>query len=342
MPSCWNMPTCVCVFNLGRQFRYETSKIARIDQLDLIVVSSCDWKSVQCKEWPAHNMTNLQLDLTLMEEAARLAGACIMQYYQPGALISAHANLKEKGLNNPLTKADLEADQRLRQMLMANRPTYGWLSEETKDDAIRLSRERVWIVDPIDGTREFIIGLPQFAVSIGLVEKGYPIAACVYNPASNELFSAILGGGTRINGQRVKASQKNTLQGASCLASRSETRRGEWEAFKTTLEITTMGSIAYKLALVAAGRFDLTFTLTPKNEWDFCAGTLLVQESGGCVSHKDGQPCHFNQKSPKARSLLACNNRPLHSKLLTFLEKMPLSADRHAKHILSSPASQDA
>lgn len=275
-------------------------------------------------------MNNLQLDLTLMEEAAKLAGTCIMHYFQPGAHIHAHANLKEKCLNNPLTQADLDADQLLRQKLLTNRPEYGWLSEETIDTSTRLSQQRVWVVDPIDGTKEFITGLPQFAVSIGLVDNGQPIAACVYNPASDELFSAVLHGGTRLNGKTINTSQNGTLQDASCLASRSETKRGEWETFKTILNITTMGSIAYKLALVASGRFDLTFTITPKNEWDFCAGTLLVQEAGGRVSHKDGQPCRFNQQNPRVRSVLASNGR-LHTELLSLLKKTPLSADQYAQ-----------
>lgn len=275
-------------------------------------------------------MTNLPTDLALMEEAARQAGARVMHYYRPGAAVSEHVNLQEKGHNNPLTKADLEADQLLHRMLLTHRPEYGWLSEETQDNAARLSQKRVWIVDPIDGTKEFIIGLPQFAISIGLVEDGVPLAACVYNPATDEMFSAARGEGTRLNGQVVHTSPKEMLQGASCLASRSETRRGEWASFDKKLAITTMGSIAYKLALVAAGRFDLTFTLTPKNEWDFCAGACLVQEAGGHITHQGGQPFRFNQKSPKVRSVLASNGR-LHPELLTLLETMPLSADRHEK-----------
>ncbi|MEO5363636.1 MAG: 3'(2'),5'-bisphosphate nucleotidase CysQ [Magnetococcus sp. DMHC-8] len=272
-------------------------------------------------------MSDLHSDLALMEAAARQAGSVIMQYYQPGAPVQSHVHLQDKGRNNPLTKADMEADRLLRTQLLANRPSYGWLSEETTDDATRLACRRVWIVDPMDGTKEFIVGLPQFAVSIGLVEDGHPVAACIHNPASGELFSAILGGGTRLNGQPVRASRQAHLRGASCLASRSETRHGDWEAFRQELAITPMGSIAYKLALVAAGRFDLTFTLTPKNEWDFCAGTLLLQEAGGRVSDKDGQPCRFNQHNPRVRSMLASNGR-LHDALLAYLEQAPLSPDR--------------
>ncbi|MBF0462686.1 MAG: 3'(2'),5'-bisphosphate nucleotidase CysQ [Magnetococcales bacterium] len=274
-------------------------------------------------------MFSLQSDLALMEEAARMAGSCIMRYFQPGAEVSNHVHLKDKSRNNPLTKADVEADQLLRQELLGHRPDYGWLSEETADDASRLSRQRVWIVDPMDGTKEFMRGIPRFAVSIGLVEAGRPIAACIHNPATHEFFSATLDGGARLNGQRIQVSPQDRLCGASCLASHSETKRGEWEPFKTTFHITPMGSIAYKLALVAAGRFDLTFTLTPKNEWDFCAGTLLLHEAGGRVSHKDGQPCRFNQKNTKVRSVLATNGR-LHEALLALLEPTPLSPDRQA------------
>lgn len=253
-----------------------------------------------------------------------------MHYFKSGNPISAQANLAEKSPNNPLTKADLEADHLLRELLLANQPEYGWLSEETVDDSNRLSRQRVWIVDPIDGTKEFILGLPQFAISIGLVENGQPVAACIHNPATQELFSAGLGHGAQLNGQPIKTSHKKTLQGATCLASRSETKRGEWDSFKNKLIVTTMGSIAYKLALVAAGHFDLTFTLTPKNEWDFCAGVLLIQEAGGQVSHQNGDPCLFNKKNPKVRSLLASNG-PLHAELLTFLKTVPLSPDRYVK-----------
>ncbi|MEO5352360.1 MAG: hypothetical protein H7835_04010, partial [Magnetococcus sp. XQGC-1] len=140
-------------------------------------------------------MFDLHSDLVLMEEAARLAGACLLHYYRPGAPLPAQAHLRDKGRNNPLTRADLEADQLLRQRLLGARPGYGWLSEETADSPERLSCRRVWIVDPMDGTKEFIRGLPEFAVSIALVEEGRPVAACVHNPATRELFSATLGGG---------------------------------------------------------------------------------------------------------------------------------------------------
>jgi myo-inositol-1(or 4)-monophosphatase len=276
-----------------------------------------------------HKKTMEVAEITIMEEAAIAAGKVIMQYFREGQQVTNTAEVRHKSLNNPLTKADLEADRLLNKMLLEARPDYGWLSEETIDNPDRLTRNRVWVVDPIDGTKEFIVGLPQFAVSIGLVEDGKPIAACVHNPAVGEIFLAVLGEGTTLNKQPIQTSPRTQLTGARCLASRSETKRGDWDVFKDEFDLTIMGSIAYKLALVSAGRYDTTFTLTPKNEWDFCAGELLVTEAGGQVTHKDGTNCHYNKKNPRVTSLLASNGS-IHSNLLKRLENIPYGPDRHS------------
>lgn len=267
--------------------------------------------------------------LTIMEAAALAAGEVVMRYYRAGQPVSDQADVRHKGENNPLTKADLEADHLLHHRLLAAFPDYGWLSEETVDNPARLNKKRVWVVDPIDGTKEFIAGLPQFAISIGLVEEGEPIAACVYNPAAKELFLASRNGGATLNHHPIQTTSRTQLAKANCLASRSETKRGDWNGFKEAFTLTTMGSIAYKLSLIAAGRFDMTFTLTPKNEWDFCAGALLVAEAGGVVSHKDGTPCRYNRECSRVRSLLASNG-PLHPPLLERLRDIPYGPDRHA------------
>ncbi|MBF0454630.1 MAG: 3'(2'),5'-bisphosphate nucleotidase CysQ [Magnetococcales bacterium] len=275
-------------------------------------------------------------DILLMEEAAMAAGRVILSYYREGQQVSNAADVRHKGANNPLTKADLEADRLLRTTLLAARPDYGWLSEETVDSIDRLDKKRVWVVDPIDGTKEFIVGLPQFAVSIGLVEAGQTLAACVHNPATNETFLAQRGRGATLNHQPIHTSSRTQLIGSSCLASRSETKRGDWDPFKQELDLTIMGSIAYKLSLVAAGQYDMTFTLTPKNEWDFCAGALLVTEAGGRVTHKGGEPCRFNNKDPRVRSLLASNGH-LHSALLARLKGIPYGPDRHGPTCTAQP-----
>ncbi|MEG3638688.1 3'(2'),5'-bisphosphate nucleotidase CysQ [Magnetococcus sp. PR-3] len=263
----------------------------------------------------------------LMTNAAKQCHDIIMKYFRFGETVGEDANVQDKGINNPLTEADLAVDRFLHEALLTARPDYGWLSEETVDNLKRLEKRRVWVVDPIDGTKEFIAGIPQFAISIGLVEDGHPVAAVVYNPASEELFSAYLGGGTTLNGQPIQTSTHAALKDASCLASRSETKRGEWDSFKNELQLTTMGSIAYKLALVAVGRYDMTFTLTPKNEWDFCAGHLLVTEAGGDICRKDRSLFQYNQEHPKTRSVVATNG-PLHEPILNRLEDVPLGPDR--------------
>ncbi|MBF0153037.1 MAG: 3'(2'),5'-bisphosphate nucleotidase CysQ [Magnetococcales bacterium] len=271
-------------------------------------------------------MSVTDTELSRMVDAVRQAGAAAMRYFRLGQTVAKAADVREKGFDDPLTNADLEANRILQDLLLSGRPDWGWLSEESVDDASRLQRERVWVVDPIDGTKEFIAGLPQFAVSVGLVVAGQPVAACVYNPAADELYTARRGGGTYLNGKSVRTSGRDQLLGATCLASRSETQRGEWAPFETEFQLSIMGSIAYKLALVAAGRYDVTFTLTPKNEWDFCAGLLLVEEAGGRVTNRDGQPCRFNQVKTRAASLLASNG-PLHDPLLERLCHVPLTPD---------------
>ncbi|MBF0610959.1 MAG: 3'(2'),5'-bisphosphate nucleotidase CysQ [Magnetococcales bacterium] len=267
-----------------------------------------------------------QVLLSAMQEAARLAGRAIMSYYRPEG--ADPQDVSYKGRDNPLTLADLEANRILREALLAADPAAGWLSEESVDDAARLSCRRVWVVDPMDGTKEFVKGIPQFAVSIGLVEDGLPVGACIYNPALDEMFTAWRGEGGHCNGQPLRVSQRGALAGASCLASRSETGRGEWSDFQDRLQLHIMGSIAYKLALLASGRYDLTFTLTPKNQWDFCAGLLLVEEAGGRVTDKQGASFRFNGAEVRIQSLLATNGH-LHSSLLELLRDTPLSPDRH-------------
>ncbi|MEO5345675.1 MAG: 3'(2'),5'-bisphosphate nucleotidase CysQ [Magnetococcus sp. YQC-9] len=272
----------------------------------------------------------LSESLAIMTAAAHEAGEAIMRYFRLGQTVSALAEVREKGFDNPLTKADLEADALLRERLLGSHPHCGWLSEETVDNPDRLAQRAIFVVDPIDGTKEFIAGLPQFALSLALVEEGLPVAACIHNPATNETFTALGGGGSRLNGVPIQVTERRVLHGATCLASRSETARGDWEPFLSEWQVQTMGSIAYKLALVASGRFDMTFTLSPKNEWDFCAGDLLVREAGGRVTHKSGARFRYNQSNPTVRSVLATNDA-LHAPLLARLTDIPFAPDRHER-----------
>jgi myo-inositol-1(or 4)-monophosphatase len=209
-----------------------------------------------------------------------------------------------KAGHDPVTQADRGVDAVLRQNLL--REGEGWLSEESADDLSRLEKTRVWVVDPLDGTREFVMGLPEFCVSIGFVENGKPVAGGIYNPATRETFLGAVDCGVSYNGNPASASQRSTLSGALVLASRSEVKRGEWKQFENAGFTTkAMGSVAYKLALVSAGLADITFTLTPKNEWDVAAGAALVASAGGFVSTLENAPLQCNRKNPLLSGLLA-------------------------------------
>ncbi len=232
-----------------------------------------------------------------------------------------------KAGQDPVTEADRAVDAVLRRELL--RVGEGWLSEESVDDLSRLEKKRVWIVDPLDGTREFVAGIPEFCVSVAMVEDGIPVAGGICNPATHEIFLGSLDSGVTYNGKPARASQRNILKGAVILASRSETKRGEWKRFeKAAVKIRPMGSVAYKLALVSAGLADVTFTLTPKHEWDIAAGAALVSSAGGFISTLENSPLRCNHKSPLLSGLLACGPL-LRDELLALVnEYLPTSSGR--------------
>jgi myo-inositol-1(or 4)-monophosphatase len=233
-------------------------------------------------------------------QAALDASRAVFARFTPGAIETEY-----KVGHDPVTEADRALDAILRRQLL--RDGEGWLSEESVDDPIRLQRSRVWVVDPLDGTREFVKGIPEFCVSIGFVEHGRPVAGGIYNPATDETFLGSIDSGVTYNGKPAVSSQRKTLAGALVLASRSEVKRGEWKPFENTaFTVRPMGSVAYKLALVSAGLADATFTLTPKNEWDVVAGAALVQSAGGFVSTLEKTSLTANRRNPLLSGLLAC------------------------------------
>jgi myo-inositol-1(or 4)-monophosphatase len=228
-------------------------------------------------------------------EAARL----VFQRFTPGEIEAEY-----KSGHDPVTEADKAVDAVLREKLL--RQGEGWLSEETLDDRSRLAAKHVWIVDPLDGTREFVEGVPEFCVSIAMVEDGRPTVGGICNPATGELFLGSLDLGLSYNGKPAQASPRKQIDGAVILASRSESKRGEWTQFASApFKVQPMGSVAYKLARVSAGLADATFTLTPKHEWDVAGGAALVLSAGGFVLTLDHATLACNNRSPLLSGLVA-------------------------------------
>jgi myo-inositol-1(or 4)-monophosphatase len=229
----------------------------------------------------------------------------VLEGFVPGAV-----EAEDKAPGDPVTEADRAVDRVLKEVLLG--PAEGWLSEETVDDLGRLEHRCVWIVDPIDGTREFVAGVPEWAVSIGYVEDGKAVAGGICNPQTGETFVGAVGQGVVYNGSAVVPNPRTDLQDALVLASRSEVKRDEWERYRgMPFQFKAVGSVAYKLARVAAGLADATWTLQPKNEWDVAAGVALMNAGGGKAYLPSGIPRVFNEKNPRLPGLIA------HSEKLT-------------------------
>jgi myo-inositol-1(or 4)-monophosphatase len=250
----------------------------------------------------------------------------VLKGFTPGAIEAEY-----KSGHDPVTEADRAVDAVLHQHLL--RDGEGWLSEESVDDPTRLQKNRVWVVDPLDGTREFVAGIPEFCVSVAMVEAGVPVAGGICNPATDEVIIGSVGSGVTYNGKPTRVSSTETLSGAVVLASRSETKRGEWKAFESApFQIRPMGSVAYKLGLIAAGLADITFTLTPKHEWDVAAGVALVNAAGGFTSGLGGSVVRFNQRKPWLSGLIACTSL-LGDELLSFLRSHTAEATTEAAKV---------
>lgn len=237
-------------------------------------------------------------DLERIGEALQEALA-VLRRFTPGEVAA-----RRKTGDDPVTEADTQVDALLRRLLP--RDGEGWLSEETTDDHSRLERRRVWVVDPLDGTREFVEGIPEWSVSVGLVVDGEPVAGGICNPATGELILGAKGEGVTLNGEPARVSARERLEGATVVGSRSEVKRGEWAGYREgSFQFRPTGSVAYKLGLVAAGLVDATWTLTPKHEWDVAAGVALVRAAGGVVIPGGPDEERFNRPKPKLSRLIA-------------------------------------
>ena len=204
----------------------------------------------------------------------------------------------EKLPGNPVSEADIAVDSFLKRELGALLPAAGWLSEETVDHPERLERGLCWLVDPIDGTRDFIRGRPGWCVSVALVSAGRPLIGMLSAPARGEFWSATAGQGARRNGGALASSRRTTLPGARVPADALA------KADQDLVLVDKPNSIALRIAMVAANEADLLATLRWGFEWDIAAATLIAREAGAAVSDAFGAPLDYNKRDPRAFGLL--------------------------------------
>ena len=233
-------------------------------------------------------------DIALLCEAAQAGGRLALDRRARGLTV------ERKAGGSPVTDGDLAVDALLRHDLLAARPDYGWLSEETPDDDARLAMARVFIVDPIDGTTAYVKGKPWFAVSLAVVEHGVPIAGVVFAPALDELYTASSGAGASCNGEAIHASAATTLEDCAMLAPVGCFEARRWAEPWPSMQVGQRNALAYRMALVAAGRFDAALSLGWKNDWDIAAGDLIAREAGAASCDQNGRPLRFN--GPRARN----------------------------------------
>ncbi|NRB05456.1 MAG: 3'(2'),5'-bisphosphate nucleotidase CysQ [Rhodobacteraceae bacterium] len=255
---------------------------------------------------PAH-------DLSLIIDAIEQAGDIARTFTGPTA-----KRWEKSDGAGPVTEADLAVDAELKRILCGARPDYGWLSEETEDAKDRLEAENVFVVDPIDGTRSFVEGARTWAISVAVARKGQVTAAAVYLPMRDMLYSASLGGGATLNGEALNVSQEPNIETSRILAARPVTQRDLWVEECPQFDRHYRPSLAYRLSLVAQGRFDGMLTLRPTWEWDIAAGTLIVSEAGGHATDRNGAPLVFNTPKSQLNGIVAAGG-PIHGSLVTAL-----------------------
>lgn len=258
-------------------------------------------------------------DLDLLIQAAEAAGDIATGFFR-GQNDVWH---KPDGAG-PVTEADLAVDGMLRDTLLKARPDYGWLSEETEDTSDRLDRDKVFIVDPIDGTRSFVDGSSTWAHSLAVAERGVITAAVVFLPVRGKLYAAASGEGATLNGSAAQPDWHAPSSGASVLATRPTMDKRNWPGGVPDIDRQHRPSLAYRLCLVAEGRFNAMLTLRKSWEWDIAAGALILSEAGAVVTDQRGGDLKFNNPHPQTNGVVA-SGQALHS---DFMQRLGADQDR--------------
>ena len=229
-----------------------------------------------------------------------------------------------KGGSSPVSEADIAVDGVLRERLVGAGNGVAWLSEESADDPARLTARQVWIVDPIDGTRAYLAGLPDWSISAALVDDGRPVAGCLYAPVTDEFFLAIAGNGATCNGARIA-----TTGGATLANIRIAGPKGFLDKFAAVAPAFTrmprVRSLALRFARVAQGAFDIAIAGENSHDWDLAAADLLVHEAGGAMSHFEGKAVSYNRAVPRHGMLIAAG-RERHAAFVDLISERRIAS----------------
>ncbi len=255
--------------------------------------------------------------LPLLHDVAHEAGDMARRYFRRGQKTSARIWSKSGG--SPVTEADVQVDAFLKVRLSRALPEAAWLSEETADDLVRLERRLVWIVDPIDGTRAFLNGHPDWSVAIALLMDGAPVMGVVYGPALNAFYAAQADAGATLNGQRIAVSERPSLEGAHTAGPKPLIDELMREV-GTIVPAEKIPSLALRLARVAEGAVDLGLVSAHARDWDIAAADLILREAGGRLTGLDGTPLAYNRRDP-VHGELAASPALLHAPLIEALTR---------------------
>jgi myo-inositol-1(or 4)-monophosphatase len=258
----------------------------------------------------------LTRDAELLRDAVREAGELALSLFR--------TELKNwtKGASSPVSEADIAVNDLLERRLRAATPDYGWLSEESADDATRLSRRLTWVVDPIDGTRNYLNGHDEWCVSVALVEDAAPVLAAVYAPTTNEFFFAARGQGTTLNGKAVRAAGGSALDFSRVAGPKPMVERLNMAGGEIRLH-PRIGSLALRLCRVADGALDAAFAGGNSHDWDLAAADLIVQEADGRMSDLSGDPILYNRREV-AHGVLVAAGRDRHASIVAHFRNRPL------------------
>ncbi len=248
-------------------------------------------------------------------DAARQAAAAVADIYRRQDFT---VERKDDARSTPLTEADLASNRILIDAISAAFPDDPILSEESVDTPARLGARRCWIIDPLDGTREFTLGIPEFCVSVGLAVDGRAVVGALANPATGQLIAGAVGHGVTLDGTPARVTDHDRIEGARFLVSRSEMDKGWFDDLVDKADLTPMGSVAWKFGLVAVGRAEGSFTPKPRNEWDLCGGTACILAGGGRATDGRGVDYTFNRPDPLHIGVCGTNGR-LHDAVLELM-----------------------